>query len=309
MGELSFNFHALRTVRGDRRIACCPDVERCVGDGAKLESPGALLEPGDFSRGLFISLDFSYKETARRALAISAASGAPPEQERQRTEAAWGHRADNEPRWPASLAVCVAILLYVTLPQDLTLPQNLTYGKWVLPILEGALIVPLTIMYPRRHDDESTIQRFMALGLIALINVANLISLILLIHELLSGTAVVGRSLIYGSMGIWVTNVIVFGLWYWELDRGGPGQRCKPAHERREPDFMFPQMANPQVAPKGWHPTFVDYLYVSFTNASAFSPTDTMPLTRWAKLLMTVQSAASLVTVVLVTARAVNILK
>lgn len=198
--------------------------------------------------------------------------------------------------------MCIAILLYVTLP------QNLTFGKWLLPILEGALIVPLTLMYPRRHHDESPLQRFMALALIALINLANLVSLALLVHELLSGRRAAGKELVYGSIAIWLTNVIVFGLWYWELDRGGPGKRCRPVHERREPDFLFPQMANPDVAPKGWHPTFVDYLYVSFTNASAFSPTDTMPLTEWAKLLMLVQSLASLLTVVLVTARAVNIL-
>jgi uncharacterized membrane protein len=107
-------------------------------------------------------------------------------------------------------------------------------------------------------------------------------------------------------MLIWLTNVIIFGLWYWELDRGGPGARCAPVH--REPDFLFPQMVNPGTAPKGWTPNFLDYLYVSFTNASAFSPTDTMPLTEMSKILMLVQSLASLLIVALVAARAVNIL-
>jgi hypothetical protein len=100
--------------------------------------------------------------------------------------------------------------------------------------------------------------------------------------------------------------VIVFGLWYWELDRGGPSARHDPHH--REPDFLFPQMATPGAARPDWAPGFLDYLYVSFTNATAFSPTDTMPLTPLAKGLMGVQSAASLLTVALVAARAVNIL-
>ena len=106
-------------------------------------------------------------------------------------------------------------------------------------------------------------------------------------------------------MPIWLTNVIVFGLWYWELDRGGPATRQQASH--RQPDFLFPQMSTPGSAP-GWTPAFVDYLYTSFTNATAFSPTDTMPLTVWAKLLFMVQSLASLVTVAVVISRAVNIL-
>jgi hypothetical protein len=104
---------------------------------------------------------------------------------------------------------------------------------------------------------------------------------------------------------IWLTNVIVFGLWYWDLDRGGPATRLHENHRR--PDFLFPQMSTPGSGPN-WTPDFLDYLYTSFTNATAFSPTDTMPLTAWAKLLMMVQSLASLLTVALVVSRAVNIL-
>ena len=122
----------------------------------------------------------------------------------------------------------------------------------------------------------------------------------------LAGTQEVGKNLLFYATQIWFTNVLVFGLWYWELDRGGPGERCASRH--REPDFLFPQMANPGAATFDWHPSFVDYLYVSFTNATAFSPTDTMPLTEWAKVLMMIQSLASLITVALVAARAVNIL-
>jgi hypothetical protein len=106
---------------------------------------------------------------------------------------------------------------------------------------------------------------------------------------------------------LWATNVLLFSLWYWELDRGGPIAREQ--QKTAFPDFLFPQMIDPQFAPSDWRPMMLDYLYVSFTNATAFSPTDTMPLSRWAKLLMAVQSGTSLATLGLVVARAVNILQ
>jgi hypothetical protein len=115
-----------------------------------------------------------------------------------------------------------------------------------------------------------------------------------------------GRELIVASVGIWLTNVIVFGLWYWELDRGGPYARHREDHP--EPDFLFPQMCTPGAGRPDWAPGFTDYLYVSLTNATAFSPTDTMPLTPMAKLLMGGQAIASLLTVAVVASRAVNIL-
>jgi hypothetical protein len=216
-------------------------------------------------------------------------------------EAAWGEPAHQEPRWPAAVAVVVAIVLYVTLP------DKLTYGpRFTLPALEAALLLPLLITAPNRDDAETRWQRLFALAVIAVINLANLISLVLLVHELLGGKKTAGHELIFFSMQIWITNVIVFSLWYWELDRGGPGKRCSIKH--REPDFLFPQMANPAAASDNWYPSFIDYTYVSFTNATAFSPTDTMPLTEWAKILMMIQALASLITVALVAARAVNIL-
>ena len=104
-----------------------------------------------------------------------------------------------------------------------------------------------------------------------------------------------------------MANIVIFSLWFWELDRGGPGARAEA--RKSVPDFLFPQMASPEYGEKDWHPKYFDYFYVSVTNASAFSPTDTAPLSRWAKLLMLVQSLTSLVTVGLVIARAVNILK
>jgi hypothetical protein len=113
------------------------------------------------------------------------------------------------------------------------------------------------------------------------------------------------RLLMTGA-AIWITNVIVFALWYWESDRGGPGARA--AAENNYPAFLFAQMQSPELAPPNWEPGFTDYLYLSFTNASAFSPTDVLPLARWAKMTMMIQAAVSLSTVALVVARAVNVL-
>src|SRR5262249_15549867 len=113
--------------------------------------------------------------------------------------------------------------------------------------------------------------------------------------------------LLRAGIHMWCLNVLVFALWFWELDSGGPVVRFHAEPEGR--DFLFPQQAEPSIAPSGWRPLFIDYLYLSFTNATAFSPTDTMPLTRWAKMLMLVESAASLVLALMVAARAVNILK
>ena len=115
-----------------------------------------------------------------------------------------------------------------------------------------------------------------------------------------------GPLLITGG-AIWLTNVIVFALWYWEFDRGGPVARAQA--DRMYPDFQFVQMVSPGLASPDWEPAFSDYLYLSFTNATAFSPTDVMPMSRWAKMAMMVQAAISIVTVALVVARAVNILK
>jgi hypothetical protein len=210
--------------------------------------------------------------------------------------------ADREPRWPASLAVFASIVLYATLPGKFTLGP-----PWLFPALEGAILVPLTIAAPHRTISESGPRRIAALVLIAIVNVANMASLALLVRFIERGAHLSGRELIFSAAQIWLTNVLLFGLWYWELDRGGPGRRLHP-HGRRPPDFLFAQMVNPDVTGGPWRPAFVDYLYVSFTNATAFSPTDTLPLSRWAKMLMAVQSLAALVTVAVVAARAVNII-
>lgn len=217
------------------------------------------------------------------------------------------HKADptrmyGEPRWPAALATVCALALYATLPERL-----LVGPAWLVPVFELALIVPLVIASPRRYYGEPRWQRITPLVLIAVISLANVFSLVLLLDALLTGgSKATGKSLLLASIQIWLTNVIVFALWYWELDRGGPDERIFA--NKHIPDFLFPQMVTPSAAAPLWHPTFVDYFYVSFTNATAFSPTDTMPLTPRAKMLMAVQALASLLTVAFVAARAVNIL-
>jgi len=207
-----------------------------------------------------------------------------------------------EPRWPATLAVVGAIALYVTLPDSLVLGPS-----WVLPALEAAILIPLTLTRPHRNAGESGRSRTAAIMLIALANIGNVASLALLLHLLTSGSHIGGRTLLFAAIEIYLTNVIIFALWYWELDRGGPAARA--AGTDPHPDFLFPQMSDTSGIYREWEPQFTDYAYVSFTNATAFSPTDTMPMSRWAKLAMMLQASVSLVTAALVIARAVNILK
>jgi hypothetical protein len=140
-------------------------------------------------------------------------------------------------------------------------------------------------------------------------SLSNAVSAGLLIDQLLHSARATGSpgTLLANGAAIYVTNIIAFGLWFWEFDRGGPVARAYA--DKRHADFQFPQMINPDMAPEAWRPLFMDYLYVSFTNAAAFSPTDAMPLSRWAKALMLLQSSIALTTVALVIARVVNILK
>jgi uncharacterized membrane protein len=231
--------------------------------------------------------------------------GPPPSDPRQARDdrAAWGEVATGESRWPPVAAVLVAIALQVVLPPSLI--QGLG-PRWLIPAVEGVLLVALLITNPHQVDRAESNLRLLSLAMIAVITVANVVALGELIRALLDHTTAPGRTLVFASVPIWITNVIAFGLWYWEIDRGGVTARMLPEH--REPDFLFPQMSTPGSSP-GWAPQFLDYLYTSFTNATAFSPTDTMPLTSRVKLLMMVQSLASLLTVALVISRAVNILK
>lgn len=206
-----------------------------------------------------------------------------------------------EPFWQAQLAVLFALLLYLALPGRLTLGP-----RWLLPLFEGVLLLGLAISTPYRHHSQSPTRRRLSIGLIALVTAANFTALGLLVHLLLERNTAAGRDLIIAAGQIWLTNVAVFALWYWEVDRGGPHIRTKS--ESQTPDFLFPQMTVPELPLGDWRPGFLDYLYVAFTNASAFSPTDAMPLSVRVKSLMLVEAIASFLTVGLIAARAVNIL-
>ena len=205
------------------------------------------------------------------------------------------------PHSGARLAVIAALGLYFILPHQLALGPT-----WLIPAIEGALLVLVSLVraYPRAREDLEV--RVLVVVLIALLNVANMFSVGVLVDDLLYGGIAKGRPLLYGAVSVWLTNVIVYGLWFWQLDRGGPVARV--SGEERDPDFQFPQMLAPGTAKVGWRPEFLDYLYVSLTNAAAFSPTDTMPLSRAAKSLMGAESLISIVTLAIVAARAVNIL-
>jgi hypothetical protein len=207
----------------------------------------------------------------------------------------------DDPLWPGQLAVLAALLLYLVLPPRLTIGPN-----WLLPSAEGVLLAALVLAIPRRKLVAER-RRTLALGLVLVVTVANLVALGLLTHYLVVGGHARGADLIDGGLVIWLTNLVLFTVWYWELDRGGP---LAPTDDRTvvAPDFLFPQMTDSRYAAPGWKPRFEDYLYVSLTNQSAFSPTDTMPLRLRVKLLMGVQGVASLVTVGIIVARAVNIL-
>ncbi len=215
---------------------------------------------------------------------------------------AWGSTTPSEPRWPATVTILVIVALNFALPGKFTVGPS-----WLFPLIEMALVVPLSIAAPRRKPEEHRWVQAVGFALIGLANLANVISLYLLIqHLIFNGKDITGKELLFSSVAIWLTNVGVFSLWYWELDRGGPDDRLRPDH--RAPDFLFPQMVTPGCASGVWSPSFFDYLYLSFTNATAFSPTDTMPLTAPAKMLMLVSSLASLATIAIVASRAINIL-
>ena len=206
-----------------------------------------------------------------------------------------------DPYWPAQLTVAVVIVV------NLALPERVTAGpSWLVPGVAAALLVALAVIAPSRAAEHVRGVRHFALGVIGLVSLASLSSLCLLVHYLVGGGSAGGRELILAGVGLWATNVLLFAVWYWELDRGGPVARFLAPDTL--PDFLFPPMDSPQHSPPGWRPGFVDYLYLSLTNATAFSPTDTMPLTPTAKLVMALQSVSALLTIALVVSRAVNIL-
>ena len=217
-----------------------------------------------------------------------------------------------ESRWEAGPAIVLVIALQLLLAivsqtQHWRL-WNLPWWVWLIPIVpEIVLLLLLAWERPRRMLEQSGHRRTAALAQLGLISLTNALLLVAVLGSLIQGTEKSGAQLLTKAMIVWGSNVITFGLWFWEFDSGGPVRRLRP--DPPLPDFEFPQLDSPDLAPPGWRPQFVDYLYVSFTNSIAFSPTDTLPLSRWAKLLMLSESAISSVTVLLVAARAVNIFK
>jgi uncharacterized membrane protein len=207
-----------------------------------------------------------------------------------------------EPVWHLQLTMLAAIAL------QLALPSHYVFGsRWILIGTEVLLMIALSFTTPKERIFKSLSRRINVFLLIFAIGLTNLYALIRVADKLLStGQVHNGRDLILAALNIYLTNVIIFALLYWEMDGGEPGQRM--SSEGHEQDFLFPQEQYQDYKHPRWQPTFIDYLYVSSTNAMAFSPTDTMPLSRRAKLLMLGQATISLVAIALVAARAVNIL-
>ena len=216
---------------------------------------------------------------------------------------AWREVTRVESRIPVTVTMAVAIGLISVLPTRVA-----NHPRWLVPGLASVLLLVVLVVNPMRVDANSRRLRPVAFALLAVISIGNAISAGRLIVDLVNGLGIrTPETLLLTGAAIWTTNMIVFSVWYWEFDRGGPAARALGTDPY--PDFLFPQMTSPEFAPPGWEPHFLDYLYLSFTNATAFSPTDVMPLAQWAKLTMLGQSAVSLTTLALVIARAVNILK
>jgi hypothetical protein len=241
------------------------------------------------------------KQASSGTTASSAAGGA--------TE----RRNPGESRFPAAGAIVAAIALYLLLPNPLILGPRLA-----VPLLELALLLPLVWANPKRMTKETKPLRLLSIGLVLLIALANTAALVLLVDQLVHSHTKQGGQLLLGAGQVWVTNMIVFALAFWELDRGGPVRRTRTPRAQVPPaDFRFPQdedhdaiaeVAVRSSAKSDWSPAFLDYLYVSVTNSSAFSPTDTMPLSHRAKMIMATESVSAIVLSVLVIAKGVSLL-
>lgn len=214
----------------------------------------------------------------------------------------WLHRHRGEHRWPAALVVVLCILLQ-SIQTKHALSENL---RITFLIVESLLLVVLFVFNPTRINRLNQELRNLSLTLLGVITVGNVFCIWVLIKNLLFMTdPITPAKLLLNGGTIWIINILLFGLWFWELDRKGPAARANGIDAY--PDFLFPQMENSNLAHPGWRPVFMDYLYVAFTNGTAFSPTDTEPLSSWAKVLMAIESAISLLALVVVIARAINL--
>jgi hypothetical protein len=203
-----------------------------------------------------------------------------------------------EPRWPALVAMLAAAGVYLALPEPLSLGPS-----WLLLAIIGLLLIPILVTYRYRYYQAT---RILTLAANAIITIAMIASLILLVRGIPEHLET-PKALLRSASALWITNILVFALWYWKLDAGGPLQRDR-LDSLSNTSFLFPQLLSRKEQNSSWKPNFVDYLFLAFNTSTAFSPTDTAVLSRWAKLGMMVQSLISLLIVVLLAARAVNIL-
>ena len=211
-----------------------------------------------------------------------------------------------EPRWPLALALLGFIILTISL--RILVPSRPSVGAdWVVPVIEIGLLVALLAADQHATHRRAVWLRRVAVALILALAAGGIWSTGVLIDALITGGAITNSasSLLASGALIWIGNNLIFGLIYWSFDGGGP--RARALGGDPYPDFAFPQFMNPELAPPGWRPQYVDYFYLGLTNGTAFSPTDTMPMAPWAKLTMGVQAMISLLVVGLVIARAVNV--
>jgi uncharacterized membrane protein len=211
---------------------------------------------------------------------------------------------DFEPRWPIALAILAVMLLLAVLPDRIRL-----LPMWVTYVIGFAMLIPIgAVGLTAAKTRWLRVERTVILSFFAVAAAVTLGNLANLINEMVYRSAKIdGLQLLTSSVAVWVTNVLMFSLLYWQIDRGGPEARMKDAGPR--PDWLFPQEGAPaEDVPDGWQPRFIDYLYLGFSTATAFSTTDAMPLTRRAKSVMMLESSISLVTLAAVASRAINIL-
>jgi hypothetical protein len=203
-----------------------------------------------------------------------------------------------EPRWPAFVAMLAAAGVYLALPEPLTIGPS-----WLLLAIVVLLLIPIVISARRGRYGITRVLTFTVNGIITVSMIASLIFLIQGIPQHLETP----KALLRSAAALWLTNILIFALWYWKLDGGGPLLRELP-NGMSSSSFLFPQMIGRENRDSSWVPSFVDYLFLAFNTSTAFSPTDTAVLSRWAKLGTMLQSLISLTIIALLAARAVNIL-
>jgi hypothetical protein len=229
-----------------------------------------------------------------------AAGAAPPAD--AGPDMAWADVVEGESRIPMAAAVVAAMALTVLQPDSVRAGPS-----WLLPAIEAGLLAALIAGDPRRIDRRSRRLRSLSIALVSVLVVGALWATAQLVDDLIHGGAETNSAtdLLEAGTLVWLSNIIAFALLYWELDGGGPAARA--ARPAAYPDLAFPQHLNPEIAPAGWRPGFIDYLYLGFSNATAFSPTDVMPLATWAKITMAAQALISIAILGLIIARAVNV--